>query len=188
MGRVIVVQFMTVDGVVEDPVGSDGTDFGGWAMRHGPQGIAGDKFRLGPILNTGTLLLGRRTWEHFSTPVAAPQRPFLGCHEPGHQGRRRLGAPGPVGVVELPPRRRASGRVDQDCQRSRRCRGDRQRVRRHPPGGRRPGRRVPAARLPYGDRSGPSTVHGAPLLRSTPIRTGRPGRLDHPHRTQAPGT
>ena len=67
MGRVIVVQFMTVDGVVEDPDGSDGTDFGGWAMRHGPQGIAGDKFRLGPILNTGTLLFGRRTWEHFST-------------------------------------------------------------------------------------------------------------------------
>ena len=45
----------------------DHTDFGGWAMRHGPQGVAGDKFRLGPILRHGTLLFGRRTWEHFST-------------------------------------------------------------------------------------------------------------------------
>ena len=67
MGKLIVIQFITLDGVVEDPDGSDQTDFGGWAMRHGPQGVAGDKFRLGPILRHGTLLFGRRTWEHFST-------------------------------------------------------------------------------------------------------------------------
>lgn len=67
MGRIIVIQFTTVDGVVEDPDGSDGTAHGGWAMRHGPQGVAGDKFRLGTILEQGTLLFGRRTWEHFST-------------------------------------------------------------------------------------------------------------------------
>jgi dihydrofolate reductase len=67
MGRLIVVSFTTLDGVVEDPDGSDGTPFGGWAMRHGPQGIAGDKFRLGPILRDGTLLFGRRTWDHFRT-------------------------------------------------------------------------------------------------------------------------
>ncbi len=67
MGKLIVIQFITLDGVVEDPDGSDHTDFGGWAMRHGPQGVAGDKFRLGPILRHGTLLFGRRTWEHFST-------------------------------------------------------------------------------------------------------------------------
>lgn len=67
MGKLIVIQFITLDGVVEDPDGSDHTDFGGWAMRHGPQAVAGDKFRLGPILTHGTLLFGRRTWEHFST-------------------------------------------------------------------------------------------------------------------------
>lgn len=67
MGKLIVIQFVTIDGVVEDPDGSDGTEFGGWAMRHGPQGVAGDKFRLGPILESGTLLFGRRTWDHFST-------------------------------------------------------------------------------------------------------------------------
>jgi dihydrofolate reductase len=67
MGRLIVIQFVTLDGVVEDPDGSDQSAFGGWAMRHGPQGVAGDKFRLGPILEEGTLLFGRRTWEHFST-------------------------------------------------------------------------------------------------------------------------
>ncbi|MFH8252822.1 dihydrofolate reductase family protein [Microbacterium sp. B2969] len=67
MGRLIVVQFITLDGVVEDPDGSDGAAFGGWAMRFGPQGVAGDKFRLGDMLETGVLLFGRRTWEHFST-------------------------------------------------------------------------------------------------------------------------
>jgi len=76
MRRLIVVQFTTIDGVVEDPDGSDGTDFGGWAMRHGPQGVAGDKFRLGPVLGTGTLLFGRHTWEHFSTLWPRRDDPF----------------------------------------------------------------------------------------------------------------
>jgi dihydrofolate reductase len=76
MGRLIVIAFITLDGVVEDPDGSDHTDFGGWAMRHGPQGVAGDKFRLGPILEHGTLLFGRRTWEHFSTLWPTRDDPF----------------------------------------------------------------------------------------------------------------
>ncbi|MEO6115551.1 MAG: dihydrofolate reductase family protein [Pseudolysinimonas sp.] len=62
----IVIQFITIDGVVEDPDGFDRTPFGGWAMRQGPEGVAGDKFRLGEIMNTGVLLFGRRTWDHFS--------------------------------------------------------------------------------------------------------------------------
>jgi dihydrofolate reductase len=65
MGKTIVIQFITLDGVVEDPDGSDGTSFGGWAMRHGPEAIAGDKFKLGDKMTTGVMLFGRRTWEHF---------------------------------------------------------------------------------------------------------------------------
>jgi dihydrofolate reductase len=67
MGRLIVVAFTTLDGIVEDPDGSDATPFGGWAMRYGPEGVAGDKFGLGAILEHGTLLFGRRTWDHFRT-------------------------------------------------------------------------------------------------------------------------
>ncbi|MGW5720231.1 dihydrofolate reductase family protein [Amycolatopsis sp. NPDC003865] len=63
---VIVAEFLTLDGVVEDPDGSGGTATGGWAFRHGPEAVAGDKFRLGTLLDTGTLLLGRKTWELFS--------------------------------------------------------------------------------------------------------------------------
>jgi dihydrofolate reductase len=63
---VIVIEFVSVDGVMSDPDGAEGTDHGGWAFRYGPGPIAGDKFRLGPVLDTGTLLLGRRTWQHFA--------------------------------------------------------------------------------------------------------------------------
>jgi dihydrofolate reductase len=63
---VIVIQFVTLDGVIEDPDGRAGTPVGGWAFRHGPQAVVGDSFRLGPVLDNGVLLLGRATWEHFS--------------------------------------------------------------------------------------------------------------------------
>ena len=66
MGQVIVIEFITLDGVVSDPDGSAGTPTGGWAFRHGPATVAGDKFRLGPVLDTGVLLLGRTTWELFA--------------------------------------------------------------------------------------------------------------------------
>ena len=64
--KIIVVSFTTLDGVVEDPDGSWGRPFGGWGFRYGPQAFAGDKFRLGPILDTGALLLGRSTWQLFA--------------------------------------------------------------------------------------------------------------------------
>lgn len=63
---VTVIEFVTLDGVVQDPDGSDGTTAGGWAFRFGPEAVAGDKFRLGPKLESGAFLLGRKTWELFS--------------------------------------------------------------------------------------------------------------------------
>ena len=63
---VIVIQFITLDGFISDPDGSDGTPSGGWAFRHGPETVAGDKFRLGSTLDDGVLLLGRATWQLFS--------------------------------------------------------------------------------------------------------------------------
>jgi dihydrofolate reductase len=76
MTRIIVAQFITLDGVVEDPDGSDGTAFGGWAFRHGREAVAGDKFAYGPILQTGVFLFGRRTWEYFSTLWPEREDPF----------------------------------------------------------------------------------------------------------------
>jgi dihydrofolate reductase len=66
MGRVIVIEFTTLDGIIQDPDGSDHTPKGGWAFRHGPATVAGDKFRLGEVLDSGALLLGRSTFQLFS--------------------------------------------------------------------------------------------------------------------------
>jgi dihydrofolate reductase len=73
---VIVIQFVTLDGIVTDPDGSDGTPAGGWAFRHGPEAVAGDKFRLGEIMDNGVLLLGRKTWELFSHIWPGRDDPF----------------------------------------------------------------------------------------------------------------
>ena len=63
---VIVIEFITLDGIVSDPDGSGSTPAGGWAFRHGPETVAGDRFDLGSTLDEGVLLLGRATWQLFS--------------------------------------------------------------------------------------------------------------------------
>jgi dihydrofolate reductase len=73
---VIVIQFVTLDGIVSDPDGSGGTPSGGWMFRHGPQSVAGDKFRLGGLLDHGVLLLGRATWQLFSRIWPGRDDPF----------------------------------------------------------------------------------------------------------------
>lgn len=66
MYRTIYLAYSTVDGIIEDPDGTDGTPNGGWMFRHGPEPAAGDKFKLGPVFDSGVLLLGRKTWQKFS--------------------------------------------------------------------------------------------------------------------------
>jgi dihydrofolate reductase len=67
---VIVIQFITLDGIVSDPDGSDGTPGGGWAFRYGPETVAGDKFQLGSVLDQGVMLFSR-IWPGRDTPFAA---------------------------------------------------------------------------------------------------------------------
>ncbi len=73
---VIVIEFITLDGITSDPDGSGGTSTGGWAFRHGPETIAGDKFQLGSVLDDGVLLLGRNTWQLFSRIWPGRDDPF----------------------------------------------------------------------------------------------------------------
>jgi dihydrofolate reductase len=76
MGKVIVIEFSSLDGVIEDPDGQGGTPSGGWAFRYGPEAVAGDKFDLGPVLDSGVLLLGRRSWELFAGIWPGRDDPF----------------------------------------------------------------------------------------------------------------
>jgi dihydrofolate reductase len=73
---VIVIEFITLDAIVSDPDGSDGTPAGGWAFRHGPEAVAGDKFQLGTVLDHGVMLLGRKTWELFARIWPGRDTPF----------------------------------------------------------------------------------------------------------------
>src|ERR1700751_4952404 len=76
MSKVIVIEFVSVDGVIGDPDGKDGSASGGWAFRYGPEPVSGDPFRLGGLLDTGTVLLGRRTWQMFTGIWPGRDDPF----------------------------------------------------------------------------------------------------------------
>jgi dihydrofolate reductase len=71
MGKLVVSQFVTVDGVVEDPGGAEDFDRGGWALQF-ERGAEGDKFKMGEVMASGALLLGRVTYEGFA--AAWPSR------------------------------------------------------------------------------------------------------------------
>ncbi len=65
MGRIVVSEFLTLDGVMEDPGGAEGFSRGGWAFQFN-RGPAGDKFKLDEVMDAGTLLLGRVTYQGFA--------------------------------------------------------------------------------------------------------------------------
>lgn len=65
MGKVVVSQFISLDGVVEDPGGAEGFDRGGWAFKF-DRGPEGDKFKLDEVMASEALLLGRVTYEEFA--------------------------------------------------------------------------------------------------------------------------
>jgi dihydrofolate reductase len=71
MGRIVVTEFMSLDGVVEDPGGSENFEHGGWSFEI-DRGKEGDKFKLDEALAADALLLGRVTYEGFA--AAWPSR------------------------------------------------------------------------------------------------------------------
>jgi len=71
MRAVVVSEFITLDGIIDDPGGSEGTEGGGWAFQY-ERGAEGDKFKLDETLDADVLLLGRKTYEGFA--AAWPSR------------------------------------------------------------------------------------------------------------------
>jgi dihydrofolate reductase len=66
MGRIVVTEFISLDGVIEDPGGSEDYKYGGWSFEIN-RGDEGDKFKLDEALDSAALLLGRRTYEGFAS-------------------------------------------------------------------------------------------------------------------------
>jgi dihydrofolate reductase len=65
MGKIVVTEFVSLDGVVEDPGGVEGFEYGGWVFEFS-QGDDGVQFKLGEALASEAMLLGRTTYETFA--------------------------------------------------------------------------------------------------------------------------
>ncbi len=65
MGRIVVSEFMSLDGVVEDPGGAEDFKHGGWAFEFS-RGDEGDQFKLDETMESEAMLLGRVTYEGFA--------------------------------------------------------------------------------------------------------------------------
>jgi dihydrofolate reductase len=63
--KLVVTQFVTLDGVMEDPGGSEKFERGGWAFQF-DRGPDGDKFKFDEVMASDALLLGRVTYEGFA--------------------------------------------------------------------------------------------------------------------------
>jgi dihydrofolate reductase len=65
MGKIVITEFVSLDGVMEDPGGAEGYRYGGWTFEFN-RGEEGDRFKLDEALESDALLLGRVTYEGFA--------------------------------------------------------------------------------------------------------------------------
>jgi dihydrofolate reductase len=65
MGKLVVTEFVTLDGVFEDPGGAEGLAAGGWAFKF-ERGEEGNAFKVEELMAADAQLLGRQTYEGFA--------------------------------------------------------------------------------------------------------------------------
>ena len=65
MGKIVVTEFISLDGVIEDPGGAEDYKYGGWTFEI-DRGDGGNKFKLDETMSADALLLGRKTYEGFA--------------------------------------------------------------------------------------------------------------------------
>ncbi len=65
MGRIVVTEFISLDGVIEAPGGGEDYKYGGWTFEI-DRGDEGNRFKLDETMSSAALLLGRRTYEGFA--------------------------------------------------------------------------------------------------------------------------
>ncbi len=63
--KIIATQYISVDGVIQDPVGMEGSGLGDWT---GPftRGPKGDRFKYEELMRAEALILGRVTYDGFA--------------------------------------------------------------------------------------------------------------------------
>lgn len=65
MGRIVITEFVSLDGVMQDPGGSEDYEHAGWTFRF-DRGAEGDQFKLEELKGSEAQLLGRVTYEAFA--------------------------------------------------------------------------------------------------------------------------
>lgn len=65
MGRIVVTEFVSVDGVMEDPGGGEGSKLGPWTFQF-DRGPEGDRFKVDELNASDAMLLGRVTYQGFA--------------------------------------------------------------------------------------------------------------------------
>jgi dihydrofolate reductase len=65
MGKIVVTEFVSLDGVMEDPGGSESYRHGGWTFEI-DRGEEGNRFKLDETFEAEAQLLGRVTYEGFA--------------------------------------------------------------------------------------------------------------------------
>jgi dihydrofolate reductase len=75
MGKLVVTEFMSVDGVFEDPGGSEDFEHGGWTFEY-DRGDEGNAFKLDELMEAEVQLLGRVTYEGFAAAWPGRDGPF----------------------------------------------------------------------------------------------------------------
>jgi dihydrofolate reductase len=75
MGRIVVTEFVSLDGVIEAPGGGEDYRHAGWTFAI-DRGEEGEKFKLDETLGSDALLLGRTTYEGFAAAWPSMQNEF----------------------------------------------------------------------------------------------------------------
>jgi dihydrofolate reductase len=75
MGKLVVTEFVSIDGVFEDPGGAETYEHGGWTFEYN-RGEDGDKFKMDELMEADVQLLGRRTYEGFAAAWPTRDGPF----------------------------------------------------------------------------------------------------------------
>jgi dihydrofolate reductase len=85
MGKLVVTEFITLDGIIDDPGGVEGTPHGGWSFRFPTP--EGQQFKYEELLASDVQLMGRVTYEGFAAA-------WPGMEEAtGEYGKRMNGMP-----------------------------------------------------------------------------------------------
>jgi dihydrofolate reductase len=75
MGKLVVTEFISLDGVFEDPGGAEDYEHGGWTFEY-DRGEDGNRFKMDELMEAKAQLLGRATYEGFADAWPSREGPF----------------------------------------------------------------------------------------------------------------